>query len=132
MLTRAVPPSDEELAAKLDISSEQLYGLLEQARRQHFLSIHGLSEEGPVLGTFLPSDKSPSPATQAERKDMLASMVRAIKDLPRRDRLVILLYYERDLTMKEIAKVLEITESRVSQLHASALLKLSITLGGET
>ena len=126
------PPSDEELAAKLEISNEQLYRLLEQARRQHFLSIHGLSEEEPVLGTFLPPDDLPSPASQAEHKDMLARLTQVIQQLPERDRMIILLYYERDLTMKEIAKVFEVSESRISQLHASALLKLSMQLGGDT
>ncbi len=125
------PPSDEDLAEKLAISTERLYRLLEQARQQHFLSIHGLNEQSPALGDFLPPDDCPSPASQAEHKDMLAKVSQAIAELPRRDRMIILLYYERDLTMKEVAKVLQITESRVSQLHASALLKLSAQFGGD-
>ncbi len=63
---------------------------------------------------------------------MLARLTQVIQQLPERDRMIILLYYERDLTMKEVAKVLEVSESRVSQLHASALLKLSMQLGGDT
>jgi len=122
------PPSDEALADRLGVSLAQLYRTLEEARKQSFLSIHGLSEDHPALGAFVPADPSPSPAAQVERKELLDELARAIRRLPRRQRLVLLLYYERDLTMREVAEVLGITESRVSQLHASALFKLSMKL----
>jgi RNA polymerase sigma factor for flagellar operon FliA len=122
------PPEDEELAAELGISLEQLYRTLEEARRRHFLSIHGLTDDQPALGTFLPATSSPSPDAQAERKELLQRLGKAIQELQQRDRIILLLYYERDLTMKETAQVLNITESRVSQLHASALFKLSMKL----
>lgn len=123
------PPEDEELAAKLGISVQQLYRTLEEARRQQFLSIHGLDDDEPAMGRFLPADDAPSPQQQAERNEMLSRLAQAIKELPRRDRLIVMLYYERDLTMKETAQVLGVTESRVSQLHASALFRLSMKLG---
>lgn len=122
------PPGDEELAAGLGMSTGQLYRILERARKQHFLSIHGLSEESPALGRFIPADRSMSPVAEAERNELLTRLSEAIQELPRRDRTILLLYYERDLTMKETAKVLGITESRVSQLHASALFKLAMKL----
>jgi RNA polymerase sigma factor for flagellar operon FliA len=123
------PPADEELAARLGASLDELYRLFQDMRRQHFLSIHGLSDEEPALmGPFVPADEDPSPDAQAEKKETLERLVRAIRELPERDRIVILLYYERDLTMKEAAEVLEVTESRVSQLHASALFKLAMKL----
>jgi len=123
------PPSDEELAAGLEMPLEQMYRMLEQARRQRFLSIHGLSEDSSVLAPIQPADRGPSPDVQAERKELLENLVKAIGELPERDRLVLLLYYERDLTMKEAAQVLGITESRFSQLHASSVFKLSMKLG---
>jgi len=122
------PPTDEQLAGELGISEAQLYRTLQEARRQNFLSIHGLMEDSPVLGSFIPPDKGPSPQEQAERKEMLERLAKALAELPERDRTVLLLYYERDLTMKEAAAVLNVTESRVSQLHASALFKLSMKL----
>lgn len=121
-------PADERLAAELGVSVGQLYRTLEEARKQHFLSIHGLSEDGPALGPFIPADGSPSPEAQAERNELLTRLAEAIRELPARDRTILLLYYERDLTMKETAKVLSVTESRVSQLHASALFKLAMKL----
>ncbi|MGC9453856.1 MAG: sigma-70 family RNA polymerase sigma factor [Phycisphaerae bacterium] len=123
------PPADEELAEKLKVSLDELYSMFEDMRKQHFLSIHGLSDEEPALMERLaPTDDEPSPADKAERKETLERLVKAIRELPERDRIVILLYYERDLTMKEAAEVLEVTESRVSQLHAGALFKLAMKL----
>ena len=122
------PPDDEELAAELGIPIEQLYRTLKEARRQHFLSIHGLSEESPVLAPLLPADDSPSPEAEASRREMAGKLAQAIAELSARDRQIVLLYYEQELTMKEIAAVLEVTESRVSQLHASAIFKLTMRM----
>lgn len=122
------PPDDEELAAAMGIPVEQLYRTLKEARRQHFLSIHGLSEEGPALGGLVPPDDAPGPDAEASRREMAARLAEAIQGLPARDRQVVLLYYERELNMKEIAAVLDVTESRVSQLHSIAIFKLSMKL----
>ena len=121
-------PSDAELAREVALSLEQLYRLFQQARKQQFLSIHGLSDDSPAMSSLTPVDQSPLPDDQLEHKELVTRMTGAIKDLPKRDRILLLLYYERDLSMKEIAQVLEITESRVSQLHASLLFKLSVKL----
>ena len=129
--TNGHPPGDEKLAAEVGISLQRLYRVLEGARKQHFLSIHGLSEEQPALGPLVPADDSPTPDVQAERKESLGRLAQGIQELPKRDRLILLLYYDRDLTMKEVAAVLDITESRVSQLHASSLFRLSAKLGAE-
>ncbi len=122
------PPSDEELAQKCDLSVEQLYKILQEDRRKSLLSIHGIREDSADASAFAPVDQGPSPDAVAEKKDTLANLAAAIAELPERDRIVILLYYERDLTMKEAAKVLEVTESRVSQIHASAVFKLSMKM----
>ncbi len=122
------PPDDAELSRAVGLSPEQLYRTLQEARKQQFLSIHGLSKDQPTAGPMI-IDKLPLPDTQIERKELLERLAGAIRELSKRDRTLLLLYYERDLTMKEIAQVLDITESRVSQLHASALFKLSMKLG---
>lgn len=121
-------PSDAELAKEVGLSMEQLYRLFQQARKQQFLSIHGLSDDSPVLDALTPVDQAPLPGDQLERKELATRMAGAIKELPKRERILLLLYYERDLSMKEIAQVLEITESRVSQLHAGLLFKLAAKL----
>ena len=124
------PPTEEELAAEVGISVDKLYRTLQEARKVHFLSIHGLTEDDPALAPLMPADEGPSPQDAAARREMAQRLGEAIRELPRRDRHIILLYYERDLTMKETAKVLGITESRVSQLHAGALFKLAMKLKG--
>lgn len=125
---RGTPPGDAELADAAGISQEQLYRILQETRKQTFLSIHGLSQQRPAMEAIILVAKGPAPDTQAERNELLARLSKAIQGLPKRDRTILLLYYERDLTMKEIAKTLTITESRVSQLHASALFRLSMSL----
>lgn len=121
-------PDDETLAARVGISVEKLHRTFQEARRQHFLSIHGLTDDRPALGELLPADDRPSPSAQAERKEQLAKVLDALKDLPEKERTALILYYERDLTMKEIAEVLGVTESRVSQMHAGAIFKLAMRL----
>lgn len=122
------PPTDEQLASELGVSEAQLYRTLEEARKQSFLSIHGLSEGQPALGAIVPQAQGPSPDEQIERKEVLEKLAECIAEMPERGRLVLLLYYERDLTMKESAAVLGITEGRFSQLHAAALFKLAMRL----
>ncbi len=122
------PPSDEALAERVGIPLRQLYRTLEEARRLQFLSIHGLGEPGEEA-PLTPVDKCPSPLDQASRQETVARLAKAMMELPQRDRMVLILYYERDLTMKEAAEVLGVTESRISQMHASALFKLSMKLG---
>ena len=121
-------PSDERLAEELGISIEELYQMFEKGRAQHFISLDGDSEESPVLGNILVSHNSSSPDENMERQEMISGLVKAIQELQEKPRRVILLYYHKNLTMKQIAEVLEITESRVSQLHASALFNLSVKL----
>lgn len=122
------PPDDEELADRAGLAIDRFYQVLEDARRQHFLSIHGLGDDKPALGAILPADADAGPERQAEKNELVAKLAKAIKELPERDRTLVLLYYERDLTMKEVAEVLGVTESRVSQMHAAALFRLSMKL----
>jgi RNA polymerase sigma factor for flagellar operon FliA len=124
------PPPDEDLADRAGLSLRGYYRVVEEARRQHFLSIHGLDEEKPCLANLIPADTT-SPEHQAEQREIVRRLTDAIQELPDRDRHVIILYYQRDLTMKEVAEALGVTESRVSQVHASALLRLSMRLKGD-
>lgn len=120
-------PTDEYLAQKLGISVEKLYQTYEDARAQNFVSIDEGSEESPSLGSFLAAATS-SPDQPLQKSELLAKLTQAIQQLPQRQRRLIVLYYTQNLTMKQIAEVFEITESRVSQLHASALFNLSVKL----
>jgi RNA polymerase sigma factor for flagellar operon FliA len=121
-------PSDEEVAERMDVSVEKLYRIFEIARARHFLSIHGASDETPALGDSLVASDASVPSDRLEKQEMVDRLSRAISELPERQRRIMILYYAKELTMKEIAEVLKVTESRISQLHASALFKLSMKL----
>ncbi len=77
---------------------------------------------------ILPSDDSKGPAFVFQTHRLKEIVARAIDDLPYQEKIVISLYYYEELTMKEIGKVLEITESRVSQIHTKAILHLRTKL----
>ncbi len=121
-------PTDEELAVKLGISVEEVYDLFESARARHFVSIEALSQEQPALGELLATADTAAPESQLERAELIEKLTEALQELEERRLQIIVLYYQQHLTMKQIAEVLEITESRVSQLHASALFSLSVKL----
>lgn len=121
-------PSDEEIAARMDLSIDKLYKVFEQARQQHFLSIHKLTDVGPALADTLVDNSTEEPGSDLERVELVEQLTKAIQTLPQSQRHVVILYYQREMTMKEIAAVLEVTESRVSQLHAAALVRLSACL----
>jgi RNA polymerase sigma factor for flagellar operon FliA len=118
-------PTDQQIAQKMNIPKEKLYRLFENARARHFLSIHGLSDESPSLADALTNTSASQPEDKLQRQELLQKLSEAIQSLPQRQRQIIILYYTRDLTMKDIAEVINVTESRVSQLHASALFKMS-------
>lgn len=121
-------PTDAQLAERLQIPIEKLYEIFENARAKHFISIDDSPEDAPVLGDTLAAPKTATPHEQAERRELVNELAEAIAKLDERQRQIILLYYHQQLTMKQIAEVFDITEPRVSQLHASALFNLSLKL----
>jgi RNA polymerase sigma factor for flagellar operon FliA len=125
---RGTAPTDAELAEKLGITVEELYETFENARAQHFISLDGFGEDSPALGNLLTSSHPVAPEEKIERQELKDKLTEVIRQLSERQRQVILLYYHQQLTMKQIAEILEITESRISQLHAGALFNLSVKL----
>ncbi len=121
-------PNDEELAERLGIPVEELYTLFEGARARHFTSLDGNREEQPALGEALAAADTAAPDSRIEKAEMLDKLAEAMQELDQRRLQIVVLYYHKHLTMKQIAGLLEITESRVSQLHASALVSLSAKL----
>ncbi|MFB0525110.1 MAG: sigma-70 family RNA polymerase sigma factor [Phycisphaerae bacterium] len=123
-------PSDDQLAEKLGITVDEVYQLFEKARAQHFVSIDdfGFPQSGVPAPTAGAGRDIATPDKQLERAELVDKLTEAIQQLNQRRRQIILLYYQQHLTMKQIAQLLKITESRVSQLHASAIFHLSIKL----
>ncbi len=122
------PPTDTQLAEKLGITVDKLYEMLESARAQHFVSIDNIEENAPALGELLTAPNTTTPVQQFEQAELIDKLTEAIQQLTKRQRQIILLYYQQHLTMKQIAEVFNITEPRISQLHARALFNLAVKL----
>jgi RNA polymerase sigma factor for flagellar operon FliA len=121
-------PTDEQLAGKLQITVDKLYQTFENARTKHFVSIDSSTENSPSLGSSLAAADTLVPDQQLEQNELIDKLTEAIQQLNERQRQIVMLYYQQELTMKQIAEVFDITEPRVSQLHASALFSLSVKL----
>jgi RNA polymerase sigma factor for flagellar operon FliA len=122
-------PSDDILAEKLDISVEKLAQIFKHARIKQFLSIDTSQDDTPNTDRLnVPETSSNSPLEVLEQQEMVSILAHAIQELDERPRQLILLYYQQELTMKQIAEVFDITEARVSQLHAKTLFNLSISM----
>ncbi len=111
--------TDEDVAAELEISIEELQGLYVQARGVRLGALPGSEEEGRD-----PADPDLDPLDQVQEQERKALLVEEIDHLPERERLVLSLYYERGLTLKEIGEVLSVTESRICQIHTRAVARL--------
>ncbi|MHC4524641.1 MAG: sigma-70 family RNA polymerase sigma factor [Planctomycetota bacterium] len=120
-------PTEEELANEMGVEQEKLLRIFEMARAGHFLSLNGMDSDGSSFDQFLAFDFK-QPASDMEREEMKSHLAEAVRDLPEKQRQIIMLYYHQELTMKQVAEVLEVTEARVSQLHAAALFKMSVQL----
>jgi len=120
-------PTDEELADKLQITVEKLYQTFENARAKNFISIENM-QDSSTHGSLTPASNEPSPSEQLEQAELVEKLADAIQQLDERQRQIIILYYHKELTMKQIAEVFNITEPRVSQLHSSALFNLSVKM----
>ena len=127
-------PTEEELAAHLGTSVEDVQQGLADSNRV-LVSLDTMmdgdqSEEGS-LHEYLRDDSQENPADVVEAGGLIAEMADAIQKLPEREKMILSLYYNDELTFKEIGKVLEITESRVCQLHARAILNLKAMMNDE-
>lgn len=124
---------DEEVAQELGIAVEQVYRT-KQMSSISFISFEELGfssrDEKEKLLSYL-IDNDDNALTLTRLKELKEAVAKAIEQLPEKEKLVISLYYIEELTMKETGKVLNITESRVSQIHSQAILRLRAKLKKE-
>jgi len=119
--------TEEEVAEKMGLSLKELDVLMQKIRGTSVLSLEEFlpNEKGyeiPLLGTLKDADNDVTSAVEA--REVKASLVAAVEELPPQERTVISLYYFEGLTLKEIKGVLNVSESRVSQIHAQAVIHL--------
>ncbi|MFA5536026.1 MAG: FliA/WhiG family RNA polymerase sigma factor [Bacillota bacterium] len=127
-------PTEEELASEAEMSVKDFRLALGEVNRlsvdslEQFL-LGDLSGQGRV-GDLLEDPGSPNPEEAYLDEEIRESLAKALAALPERDYLVVSLYYGQELTLKEVGGVLGVSESRVSQLHSKALLRLKEELTG--
>lgn len=127
-------PTPEELAGATGLTLEQVEESLVNAHGMAMLSLEdgsGSTDSATRILDCIAMPSSEDPADAAAQREMKALLAVAIQELPERERRVIVLYYAEDLRLKEIGQVLDITESRVSQIHSRALALLNARLTGE-
>jgi len=120
---------DQEIAAFLELSPEEYHQTLQEACGYRVFSFEELAQDEDDAGiSFDVPDHAPGPLEQLEESDFRACLAEAIAGLPEREKLILSLYYDEELNLKEIGAVLKVSESRVSQLHSQAMIRLRARL----
>ncbi|GAB1352934.1 RNA polymerase sigma factor WhiG [Erysipelotrichia bacterium] len=118
---------DEEIAEYLNIDISELHKLFDETKKSLLLSLDEIfydDDEGSSRFDFVEDEKSDNPQSKIEEAEAKKILADAISKLSDRERMVITLYYYEELTSKEIGKILGVSDSRVSQLHTKAILRL--------
>ncbi len=125
---------DEEIAKEMGVSNEEFQSLLNKLSGTSMLSLNEIwylgddNDELSIMET-IEAPETMNPDVLVEKEEIKDYIIDAIKKLPEKEKKVIVLYYYEDLTLKEIGEVLEVTESRISQLHTKAIMRLRGRLG---
>ena len=131
-------PTDEEIAGKLGLTTEELDESLSEIGRSSIAAldelwtISGSSGDQVALIDTIEDPEAPDPQGSLSQTELREAIADSIARLPEREKLVVTLYYYEELTLREIGEVLGVTESRVSQLHTKAILRLKARLGSAT
>ena len=123
-------PTDAELAERLKMTEDELQDALLTISNSSILALEELwmtpdaSGDRVSLLDTLEDERAPDPQAALDTSELKERLQESVQDLPERETLVIALYYFENLTLREIGEVLGVTESRVSQLHSKAVLRL--------
>ncbi len=128
--------SSEEMAAALNVSLARYHQIMQRVEDATLLSlteaaVADAAEAATAQESFAPSP-SRDPAAEIEQKDMVNKLTHTVKGLSAQERLVLRLYYEEELTLRQIGELLELTEGRICQIHAQAVARLRQALTRET
>ncbi|MDR2768801.1 MAG: RNA polymerase sigma factor WhiG [Treponema sp.] len=121
--------TDQEIAKSMGMDESDFLKTMQRISSTSILSLNdvwfsGDENDKVSIGDSIESPSSLNPDVIVEKEEIRRVIIEAINDLPEKEKKILVLYYYEDLTLKEIGKVLEVTESRVSQLHTKAILRL--------
>jgi len=128
------PAEDEEVAEALGLSLDGLYQILDQTKAVTFLDIEVIRRRSLTgsssddIFDLIAADSDQDPFARLNMSEVKEILIDAIKRLPEKEKLVVSLYYYEELTMREIGEIMGYTESRISQLHTKAMLRLRAKL----
>ena len=125
------PPTDEEVAAEMKLSPAELDEFLVRSRGAVLVSLDDINlrePDGPKILDMLADTHHPDPLAIILNDQERERVAGAIQQLPEKERLVLTMYYYEELTMKEIGRIFNVTESRVCQIHTKAVLHLKSKL----
>jgi RNA polymerase sigma factor for flagellar operon FliA len=118
---------DKEIAAELEIGLDEYYAILQDATGSRLFSFDDVME-GDDSAIETAAGELPGPCDGLQRSSFQEHLAAAINNLPDREKLVLALYYDEELNLKEIGEVIGVSESRVSQIHSQAALRLRARL----
>ncbi len=123
-------PAEQEIAAEMELTLNDFQQLLGDLKGLEIGSLHleRTEESGDQELSYIPGSPEEDPLFRCLRGELKQRLADAIDDLPERERMVLTLYYYEELTMKEIGLTLGVVESRVSQIHSSAVVRLRVAL----
>lgn len=123
--------TDKEIADRLQISEDEYLSWQGQLKSVNVVSLNEYMEQGSdVPSSGFREAYSDQPAEMVEMKELKQTLMNSLDKLTEKEKNVIVLYYYEELTLKEISHIMEVSESRISQLHTKALLKMRKELGG--
>lgn len=121
--------SDADMAKELDISLEEYDSWVQQTNVMNIASLDDFMEQGNDIKAASHKGAGINPENCALKEELKTELKEALALLTEKEKTVVLLYYYEDLTLKEISRVMEVSESRVSQLHSKALTKMRRCMG---
>lgn len=126
------PPSEKELAEALDMPLADYQKMLQDARGHQLMYLEDFTdgEDDDYLERHTVGVSNDNPLELLMDQSMRVTLVNAIEDLPEREKMVMGMYYEEDLNLREIGEVLGVSESRVCQLHSQAIVRLRSRIAG--
>ena len=118
--------SDQEIADHLGITTDELHKLLQEVNMSQMISLEDYLDQNHEIGLDgLTMDRDTTrPEQRIEIVELRETLAEAIEKLPEKERMVVTLYYFEELTLKEISHIMKVSESRISQLHTKAIMRM--------